>query len=67
MSDRKQNPRKTRRRRATGRVSGTTQSGFASRSMSDALQRQRQPEKLPEADKEAAAGDEADPADDRGD
>ena len=41
MSDREQKPRKVRRRRTTGRVSGTTQSGFASNSMTGILQQEQ--------------------------
>lgn len=52
MTDREQKPRKVRRRRTTGRVSGTTQSGFASNSMTGILQQEQsrqvdKPQKAP--------------------
>jgi len=40
LSSQDKKPRKIRRRRATGRVAGTTQSAFASNSMSNILKQQ---------------------------
>ena len=42
MSQSADKPRKIRKRRTTGTVGGTTQSGFANRSMSDLLKQQEQ-------------------------
>ena len=47
--------KKIRRRRTTGRVAGTTQSAFASQSMSDVLQ-----QKAAEQSKQSEAGDSQD-------
>ena len=57
VSERKPKAKKIRRRRTTGRVSGTTQSAFASQSMSDVLQQQ--------ADTQARKKATEDPADDK--
>lgn len=53
MADRKQKPRKIRRRKTTGRVSGTTQGDFASNSMTSILEQEqaRQSDKAPLDDK----------------
>ena len=40
MSDEEGKPRRVRRRRATGRVGGTSQSAFATNSMTSILQKQ---------------------------
>jgi hypothetical protein len=40
MSAKERKPKKIRRRRTTGKVSGTTQSGFAANSMSGILEQQ---------------------------
>ena len=60
MSDDKANTtkaKKIRRRRTTGRVAGTTQSAFASQSMSDVLQ-----QKAAEQAQKSEAGDSQDDA-----
>ena len=59
MSDKKGKPRKIRRRRTTGRVSGTSQSAFASQSMSKVLQQQAEDQaKKPKKEKASDASDE---------
>lgn len=56
MTDGEQKPRKVRRRRTTGRVSGTTQSGFATNSMTSILDqaqsRQSDKPQHPESEKD---------------
>lgn len=64
MNDKKEKPRKIRRRRTTGRVSGTSQSAFATNSMSSILKQQaeEQARKKEEPKEEASKrkGDEND-------
>ena len=59
MSDKQEKPRKIRRRKTTGRVGGTSQSAFASQSMSTILQQQSEEQ----ARKKAKAEDEKNAAD----
>ena len=51
--DKKPKPRKIRRRRTTGRVGGTTQSDFASSSMSNILERQAKKQEKEQAKTQA--------------
>ena len=58
VSDQDSKPRKIRRRRATGRVSGTTQSAFATNSMSSILQKQAEDQARKKAKSEDETSDE---------
>jgi hypothetical protein len=55
MSDKDDKPRKIRRRRTTGRVGGTTQSAFATNSMSSILEQQAKAQARKKAEAEKAA------------
>lgn len=58
MSSQGDRPRKIRKRRTTATVGGTTQSGFASRSMSDLMKQQgSEPEGEPENRKKKPSKD----------
>ena len=59
VSERKPKAKKIRRRRTTGRVGGTTQSAFASQSMSDLLQKQQADAPARKKGKAAIQSDEA--------
>lgn len=54
MSEKESKPRKIRRRRTTGRVGGTTQSAFASNSMSSILEQQAKAQAKKKAEDEKA-------------
>ena len=57
MSERDKKPPKIRRRRTTGRVSGTTQSDFAANSMSSILEQQAENQARKQAESEAEQED----------
>lgn len=57
VNDQDGKPKKLRRRRATGRVSGTSQSAFATNSMSSILQQQAEKEARKNAKPEDEAAD----------
>ena len=60
MSDKEDKPRRIRRRRTTGRVSGTSQSPFATHSMTSILQQQANEQAAKKRKKASSQDEESD-------